>query len=702
MICYPLLTIVIPTYNEAKNIVPLLTGIRSALGTKFLYEMLFVDDSTDSTARIVECEMLSDCRIRLIHRKKDERSGLATAVLEGFRQANGTYVCCLDSDLQHPPEKIPEMLADIIESGSDITVASRYTTGGSATGLGSIYRRAVSIALKYLVYVLLKKARNSSDPGSGFFIFKKDIIREHYNLRPRGYKILLELLVRTDYKKVSEVPYAFQARQYELSKATLKQGVEFLKHVWLLWRTRPSVMFIGRVAVLILLLALMAVPALAANSLHDFLTIFIPIFSVAVTLQGIFSLFLMLYAWEDPERAEGDKSPRVYSKPQYSITAIIPARHEENVIQQTLRAVAAIDYPEHLKEIIVVCRSDDEGTIQAAKETIKRIGTSNINVAIFDGYPINKPHGLNVALQNAKNDLVVIFDAEDEPHKDIYNIINTVMLRDEVDIVQSGVQLMNYNSKWFSTLNVLEYFFWFKSSLHYFSRAGMIPLGGNTIFFKRDWINKVGGWDEDALTEDADIGIRLSVAGAKIRVVYDELHVTQEETPPDTASFIKQRTRWNQGFIQILLKGDWLHLPKVSQKILAVYVLTWPIIQALLFLYIPFSVWMIANIKMPVWVAILANFPLYVLIMHFVTYNIGLYEFIKGYGFRYSVFHPFKMLLVFFPYQIVLSIGAFRATWRTLKGNITWEKTLHINAHREARGIVPETNIRRVLARERV
>lgn len=570
----PLLTIVIPTYNEAKNVVPLLKRIRNTLSNTILFEMLFIDDSDDATPEIIRQEMSQDKRIRLIHRGKAERSGLATAVLAGFKQANGKYICCLDSDMQHPPEKISEMLQNIIKNDADITVASRYIPGGSAAGLGTKYRRAVSIASKYLVHFTLNKSWNSSDPGSGFFIFKKAILTNDQKLRPRGFKILLELLIRTEYKKVSEVPYAFLPRESEASKATIKQGVEFLKHVWLLWRTQPRIVLVGKAAMLALVCGAFVLPFYIFASLHEFLIVFVPVFSILITLQGLFSLFLMLYAWEDPERSFTDKSPKIYLPPQHTFTALVPARHEEEVIGQTLRAISAIRYPEDMKEVIVICRSDDNKTIQAAEDVISKIGKRNMQVVKFDGYPINKPRGLNIGLHHATKDMVVIFDAEDEPHEDIYNIVNTVTQRDKADVVQSGVQLMNFKSQWFSTFNVLEYFFWFKSSLHYFSRIGFIPLGGNTVFFKKEWLEKIGGWDEHSLTEDADIGTRLSVAGAKIRVVYDEEHVTREETPPTTISFIKQRTRWNQGFIQVLFKGDWLKLPHISQRLLAFYVLS--------------------------------------------------------------------------------------------------------------------------------
>ena len=242
---------------------------------------------------------------------------------------------------------------------------------------------------------------------------------------------------------------------------------------------------------------------------------------------------------------------------------------------------------------------------------------------------------------------------------------------------------MNLHSSWFSTLNVLEYFFWFKSTLHFFASVGAVPLGGNTVFFKKNCLQKIKGWDETCLTEDADIGIRLSNAGAKIRVVYDEEYVTREETPPNLTSFVKQRTRWNQGFIQILHKGDWIRFPKLSQKLLAGYILLLPELQSLLFLFVPISIFMAFTVKLPVIVTLLSNIPFFILLLQLIIQTVGLYEFTKDYNLKFSWWMPLKVFLTFFPYQIILSLSAFRAIFRTLLGNIAWEKTLHINAHRQ-------------------
>src|SRR5260370_35312455 len=133
----------------------------------------------------------------------------------------------------------------------------------------------------------------------------------------------------------------------------------------------------------------------------------------------------------------------------------------------------------------------------------------------------------------------------------------------------------------------------------------MVPLGGNTVFFTRDVLQRVGGWDEQDLTEDADIGIRISLLGERMRVVYDDRYVTREETPPTLSQFIKQRTRWSQGFLQTLFKGEWKQLPRLGQRLLAIYTLGFPAAQAVLGIYIIVALLMWFIVTVPVFTAIL-------------------------------------------------------------------------------------------------
>lgn len=401
-----------------------------------------------------------------------------------------------------------------------------------------------------------------------------------------------------------------------------------------------------------------------------------------MTVQSIFNIRLRLYIWEKPEHAWMNHAPTIYRDPCLSFTIMLPARHEEDVYRETIQKVYALNYPKELMQIIAICSDDDEGTIAEAQAKIDELGDPNVQLLIYTNKPTSKPRGLNHALKVSRGDIVTIFDAEDEPHPDILNIINTTMLDEDVDVVQSGVQLMNHNTKWFCFMNVLEYFFWFKSSLHFFSSIGITPLGGNTVFVRRDLMEQLGGWDETCLTEDADLGIRLSLSHARIRIIYDDEFVTREETPHSIEQFIKQRTRWNQGFIQILFQREWLKLEKLSQRLLAFYVLILPEVQALFAVLLPVSVVMFFLVKLPLWLAMATFLPLYCFALAIFIDLAGLHEFLKAHKRKWRWREALTMMVFFMPYQFILGLGAIRAVYRHIQGASNWEKTIHKGQHR--------------------
>jgi cellulose synthase/poly-beta-1,6-N-acetylglucosamine synthase-like glycosyltransferase/uncharacterized protein YegL len=431
------------------------------------------------------------------------------------------------------------------------------------------------------------------------------------------------------------------------------------------------------------------IPAPVLNALTtknpELWSVIILIMTIMLMPQGIFTLFYMLYTWNNPSAAEQYRSPKEYVTPRYSFTALLPARREQDVIKDTIYAVERIDYPNELKEILVLIRDDDDDeTIARAQEAINELPHANIRLITFTEGPKNKPNGLNRGLKVAENEVICIFDAEDEPHPEIYNIINTVMVRDNSDVVQSGVQLMNFKSNWFSALNCLEYFFWFKSGLHAFTRKFRVtPLGGNTVFFKKDWLNHIGGWDERLLTEDADVGFRLTIAGAKITIVYDEKHATQEETPHNVDSFIKQRTRWCQGFYEIFFKGDWLRLPGLTRKIVALYILLNSLMQALIVFFLPIGIYVALTQQIPVPIALVSYIPIFMLLAQLVVNLIGIREFTAAYGQRMPFLFSLKMIVFYYPFQLLLTVSAFRAIFRFITRKNAWEKTEHSNLHRQ-------------------
>src|SRR5579871_1280118 len=139
------LTLVIPTFNERTNVRPLVEKIHGAL-VDCSWEVLFVDDSSDDTPDVIAALSKADPRISVLHRTYN-RGGLAGAVVEGFKLARGKYVCVLDADLQHPPSRIPALLAEARAHAADVVIASRYVPGGSAGGLAGPVRHFASRGL---------------------------------------------------------------------------------------------------------------------------------------------------------------------------------------------------------------------------------------------------------------------------------------------------------------------------------------------------------------------------------------------------------------------------------------------------------------------------------------------------------------------------------------------------------------------------
>jgi len=236
-----LLTLVIPTRNEAANVSRLVRGLRKSLAGVD-YRVIFVDDSTDETPSVVRDLAGEDGRISVIHRESPDREGgLSTAVTAGMDVVSGrsVYTCVMDADLQHPPEKVREMLETAQRSDADVVVASRYARGGDYAGLSGPVRRAVSVGSKWLARILFKEARKTSDPMTGFFLVRNEAV-SGIQFRPTGFKVLLEILVCAPELRVVEVPFSFRSRESGVSKAGLQQGTEYLAHIASLFWYVPS------------------------------------------------------------------------------------------------------------------------------------------------------------------------------------------------------------------------------------------------------------------------------------------------------------------------------------------------------------------------------------------------------------------------------------------------------------------------------
>jgi glycosyltransferase involved in cell wall biosynthesis len=226
----PELAVLVPTRNEAANIEELLRRLSAAV-TGIPTEIVFVDDSDDDTPgviRRVARQQRGACQVSLIHRRGGQRmGGLGGAVVDGLRATDTRWVCVLDADLQHPPEVVPCLLAAAERDGADLAVASRYCGAGRTDGLGPA-RALISTACGSAAKLLFpQRLRGVTDPMSGFFLIRRSAVHLD-ELRPRGFKILLELLVRHGGLRATEVAYTFADRHAGESKGTLSEGLTYL------------------------------------------------------------------------------------------------------------------------------------------------------------------------------------------------------------------------------------------------------------------------------------------------------------------------------------------------------------------------------------------------------------------------------------------------------------------------------------------
>jgi len=249
------ISIIIPTYNESKNILQVLKSIGENLPNRILTEAIIVDDnSPDGTGRIVEdyinnVKKIANYTIDIIHRKA--KSGLSSAILKGIQHARGDTIVVMDSDFSHSPQIIPRLLDTLKKYQCDIVVASRYVKGGKIMEW-SLKRKLLS----KIATLIAKKGLGVkiTDPMSGFFAFKRQIIKG-LKFDAIGYKMLLEILVKTKGASVKEIPYTFTDRKFGSSKVTISVALDYAKSVCKLYlygkslrkkERRPSVRFLSK------------------------------------------------------------------------------------------------------------------------------------------------------------------------------------------------------------------------------------------------------------------------------------------------------------------------------------------------------------------------------------------------------------------------------------------------------------------------
>ncbi|EQD35922.1 dolichyl-phosphate beta-D-mannosyltransferase [mine drainage metagenome] len=226
-----LVTVILPTYNEREALPPLLRALGEILSRQgFRSEILVVDDdSPDGTAEVARSTALP---VPLTVRVRRGERGLASAILFGLREAGGRVAVVMDADGSHPAVTVLPLVKAVVEGGAEMALASRYTSGGE-TRDWPLGRRLISHGATFLARPLT----SARDPMTGFFALDRAILSRS-SLDPVGYKIALEILVRSRPAPIQEVPFVFTERSVGRSKMGAREMARYLRHLGRLYRFR--------------------------------------------------------------------------------------------------------------------------------------------------------------------------------------------------------------------------------------------------------------------------------------------------------------------------------------------------------------------------------------------------------------------------------------------------------------------------------
>ncbi|MDO9484449.1 MAG: glycosyltransferase [Actinomycetota bacterium] len=370
-------------------------------------------------------------------------------------------------------------------------------------------------------------------------------------------------------------------------------------------------------------------------------------------------------------------------------TILLPVYHEANVIGKLMTNLGALNYPSSKLEILLLMEEDDYETIAAAREL--GLPESVRFVIVPPGGPQTKPRACNYGLSFARGEYVVIFDAEDKPEPNqLRDAVATFRLdafqREFVDpnqkrlvCLQSSLNYFNSDYNVLTRLFAIEYCYWFDAMLPGLDQSNLpIPLGGTSNHFDTQALRRVGAWDPYNVTEDADLGMRVSVHGDRVGVLES---TTWEEAASSMIPWIKQRTRWIKGYIMTSAvytrhpirtfqsHGAWGSFSMLSLILgTPLAFLLYPLVLG--FTVITYIGVQFIGLNLPEWLLVAGTFNM--VFSNTLMIGASYLASTKRYGWRLAVF------AVLLPaYWVLHSIASYRALYQIVFDPHTWEKTPH-------------------------
>jgi cellulose synthase/poly-beta-1,6-N-acetylglucosamine synthase-like glycosyltransferase len=263
-------------------------------------------------------------------------------------------------------------------------------------------------------------------------------------------------------------------------------------------------------------------------------------------------LLAYLLTREPPLRPPAPQPPSEAPEQLPMISVLVPLYKEAAISSALLTRLARLTYPQERLQVLLVLEESDRLTQQAIAAARLPAWISAIEVPAW-GDLRTKPRAMNYALNFCQGDIIGVWDAEDAPQWDQLQKVAAAFANapPEVACFQGVLDYYNPRANWISRCFTLEYASWFRVVLQGIARLGLVvPLGGTTMFVRREVLDRLGGWDAHNVTEDADLGVRLYRAGYRTRMLPT---ATYEEASCHFPAWIRQRSRWLKGFMATYL-----------------------------------------------------------------------------------------------------------------------------------------------------
>ncbi|HXF90347.1 MAG TPA: glycosyltransferase family 2 protein [Candidatus Nitrosotenuis sp.] len=379
-----------------------------------------------------------------------------------------------------------------------------------------------------------------------------------------------------------------------------------------------------------------------------------------------------------PTDQKSQPLPHDYELPLYTI--LVPLFHEREVLLTLAKSLRQLDYPKSKLDIKLIFEENDPDTIAYAKQ----LGLEEIFEFIVVPYsePQSKPKALNYALRFARGEFVTIYDAEDKPEKDQLKkvVARFRALAQTVVCLQAKLNFFNVHENLLSRLFTLDYSIWFDFLLPALDYLKIpIPLGGTSNHFKMSVLREIHSWDPHNVTEDADLGVRISALGYAVGTIQS---TTYEEANIHIRSWIRQRSRWIKGYMQtwlVHMRDPIAFYQSVGSKAFWGFQLfiggnTFvTLINPLLWL--AFIVWITTRLE--IFDLIFSGFTLIVSFLCLIVGNgLGIYMgLVSAHGRRLKNVGIFSLMMPF--YWILQAIAGFKAATELVRKPFYWHKTPH-------------------------